>query len=402
MSLDRKHLYRLPWSRTDNPGGWVEVTDECNFKCEGCYRRTLENHRPLEEVKKDIIACRRMTNCDGIAISGGEPLLYPHIVEVVDFISRQKMKSMILTNGELLTWELAVELKKAGLDKIHFHIDSGQDRPSWTSKSEIELNQLRQHYADMIWELGRVQCGFHVTVYRSSFQYIPDIIEWCRANIHKVQHLSLIALRGILINDDIECMIGGKKIDPETIPNASKNSYDISISTEEMFELIKGRFPSLHPGAYVSGTSAPETTKYLLFINVGNSKRVYGCLGAKTLEMVQTFYHLFKHRYCLFTKNQKVGRKVFALSFFDKEVRKTFRNYLKSIIKNPLDLFRRIYAQSIMLQQPIELIDGMSNHCDGCVNQMIYDGKLIYSCRLDEYRIFGSLITFIQKNKKAI
>lgn len=397
MSLDRNSLYRLPWSKTDNPGGWVEVTDECNFQCKGCYRKNLEGHRPLEEIKKDIIACRRMTNCDGIAISGGEPLLYPHIVEVVGFISKLKIKSYLLTNGEKLTWQLASDLKKAGLDKIHFHIDSGQDRPSWTGKNEVELNKLRQHYADMIWELGKVQCGFHVTVYRSSLHNIPDIIEWCRANIHKVQHLSIIALRGTPITDDLEYRVKGKKIDPETIPNSTKNLSDINITTEEMFELVSNRFPSLHPGVYSSGTSAPETTKYLLFVNIGNQAKVFGCLGARTLEIVQVFYHLFKHRYCIFTKNPKTGRKVFALSVFDKEVRKAFRNYLKTLLKNPITLFRKIYAQSIMLQQPIEIIDGMSNHCDGCVNQMVYGGKLIYACRLDEYRQFGTLITSLKK-----
>jgi len=106
MTIEREKLYRFPWSKTDNPGGWVEVTDMCDLFCPGCYRHRLEGHRPLEEVKNDIIACQRMTNCDRIAISGGEPLLYPNLIEVVEFISSQRMKPMLLTNGEKLTWEL--------------------------------------------------------------------------------------------------------------------------------------------------------------------------------------------------------------------------------------------------------------------------------------------------------
>ena len=100
MQIDRTKLYRFPWSKTDNPGGWVEVTDECNMVCPGCYRSTLSGHRPLEEVKQDILDTRRLTNCDCMTIAGGEPLIYPHLTEVIKFISDLKLKPVLFTNGE--------------------------------------------------------------------------------------------------------------------------------------------------------------------------------------------------------------------------------------------------------------------------------------------------------------
>ena len=393
MEIDRKRLYRFPWSNTDNPGAWIEVTDECNLECEGCYRHRIEGHKPLEKIKEDVILCRRITNCDGITISGGEPLIYPHIVEVVDFIASQKLKPMIFTNGEPLTPELAAELKKAGLAKIHFHIDSGQKRPSWTGKNEVELNHLRQRYADIIWETGGIQCGFHVTVYRSALQHVPDIIEWCQKNMHKVQHISLIALRGFPQTDEIKYLVNGKEMEIEKLSSFFSDMDEINITTEEIFGLLKNRFPDVNPCAYVNGTTAPQTHKYLVFACIGTKRNVYGGLGAKSMELVQTFYHLFKNRYPFFVKKTKVGRKVFALSLFDKEIKKAFGNYLKAILKNPARLFSRIYSQSLAIQQPIEIIDGEPNHCDSCVNKMIHEGKLVYSCRLDEYRMYGSLLT---------
>jgi MoaA/NifB/PqqE/SkfB family radical SAM enzyme len=177
MNLDRRKLYRFPWSKTDNPGAWVEVTDDCDLTCEGCYRHRLQGHRPLEAVKDDILAGQRLTRCDSMAIAGGEPLIYPHIVEVVDFIAKRGLKPVILTNGEKLTPDLALTLKKAGLAKVHFHVDSGQERSAWKDKNEKDINRLRQHYADLLWELDKVQCGFNVTVYRRTLQYLPDIVE---------------------------------------------------------------------------------------------------------------------------------------------------------------------------------------------------------------------------------
>ena len=146
--IERKKLYRFPWSKTDNPGGWIEVTDICDMQCPGCYRSQIEGHRELQSVIKDIEDTASMTNCDCITIAGGEPLGYPHLPEVVRFIRNMKIKPIILSNGLLLTPEMALELKKAGLSKIHLHIDSAQKREGWAGKTEAELNELRQYYAD--------------------------------------------------------------------------------------------------------------------------------------------------------------------------------------------------------------------------------------------------------------
>ncbi|MDP3912138.1 MAG: hypothetical protein Q8R96_00145 [Bacteroidota bacterium] len=50
--------------------------------------------------------------------------LYPAIIEVVAYISSLKIKPIIFSNGERLTPELLLKLKKAGLAKMHLHIDS--------------------------------------------------------------------------------------------------------------------------------------------------------------------------------------------------------------------------------------------------------------------------------------
>jgi len=392
MSIDRRKMYKFPWSKTDNPGSWIEVTDKCDLFCPGCYRHTLEGHRSLEEVKKDILASKKMTNCDRIAIAGGEPLIYPHILEVVDFIHRQKMKPMILTNGEKLTWELASALKKAGLVQFYFHVDSNQGRPGWTDKNENEMNKLRQRLADLVWELGGVQCGFNVTVFRSALEHIPEIMEWCRVNVHKVQHLSLITNRGILIADEVRYMVNGKEIDLDQFKSSSTNSEEINITTDEMFEILESRFPDFRPCAYLNGTAWPETYKFLMAIHLGTKNKVYGVLGRKTVELAQILHHLVKGKYSASLGNPKVGKKIFILSLLDRELRKTFFRFLKESFRNPLRIFDSIYIQCINLQQPNEVFRGETNLCDGCVNMMVYRGELVNSCKLDEYRMFGGPI----------
>jgi pyruvate-formate lyase-activating enzyme len=398
--IDRRKLYRFPWSKSDNAGGWVEVTDECTFSCPGCYRQKIEGHRPLDAVKQDILDCRKMTNCDGMAIAGGEPLIYPQIIDVVEFMSKLKIKPTLLSNGEKLTPALAKELKKAGLGKIHLHIDSAQKRPGWEERTEVELNELRQYYADLLWKTGRIQCGFHVTVFRKTLPYLPEITEWCKKNIQKVQHISFIAFRTLPLTGDIEYFAGGQKIDLGAIGYVPQDPEEITITAQEMLERIKDRAIDFEPAAYLNGSANVETFKYLTAIYVGSPQMIYGVLGAKTVELVQVFYHFFKGRYLSFLRSPVVGKKLFFLAMFDPQLRRTLKNYVRACLRNPLHLVAKIQSQSIHLHQPNELLGGQVNLCDSCLNMMAYQGKLINSCRLDEYRMFGTALTPVEVERQ--
>jgi organic radical activating enzyme len=392
MNIDRSRLYRFPWSMTDNPGGWVEVTDSCNLACPGCYRQRTEGHRPLEDVLADIDACREITNCDSIKISGGEPLLYPHIIDVVRFISQRGLKPFLITNGLALDRPAARELAKAGLKSVSVHVDGAQDRPGWEKRSEKELNDLRQFYADMMWEFRDLTCGFVTTVSRKNLRQVPSIVEWSLKNIDKVSHLSFIALRGILAGDGVSFYAGGRKLEAEDIPNRMERASDISITSEEMLDVIRAAFPGVTPCAYIGGTAFPETNKYLVSVNVGTREKSFGAVGPRTVEMSQIFTHLAKGKYAISDRRPKVGRKIFLLAAVDREVRKSLFRFLKESVRHPSVFFGKIYVQPLALEQPIEIIDGETNACDGCINMMIFRQRIIPSCRLDEYRRFGSTI----------
>jgi len=401
MKLDRKRMYRFPWNRADNPGAWVEVTDYCNLTCPGCFRHRLEGDRSLEAVKQDILECQKRLNCDRIAISGGEPLLYPDILEVVNFIARHNMKPMLLTNGELMTVALAGRLKKAGLKMVYFHVDSGQRRPGWEGKSEAELNELRERLADIIWRVGGIQCGYNVTVSRRTLKEIGHIVEWGRKNIHKVQHISLIAFRGLPVHEGIAYATKTGPVDLQALDNTSEDLSRINLTSEEIYAVLSRHFPGAYPTAYLNGTTDLESHKFLILLNLGSRNRIFGVVGAKTVELVQVFHHLFTGRYCAILNNPRPGKKLFLLSPFDREIRRSLANYVRYTVTHPLALFRRLYVQCINIQQPHEIINAQANMCDGCVNLMMHEGALIHSCRLDEYRIYGGALILYPSNLKG-
>jgi len=393
MELDRKYIYNFPWTKEDNPGAWIEVTDICNLNCPGCFRKNgYEGHRPFDTIKKEIIQCKKMTNCKRISISGGEPLLYPQIKEVVRFIKEQNLDSIILTNGDYLTLETIRGLKEAGLNEFFIHVDNGQNRPDWQNKSEVEMNGLRQHYADMVHEIKGVKCGFNMTIRPSNFKELPEIIKWFRKNIDRLNHISFITLRGIPTEIANSMQFEGQKINLKNLPETVISSEEFNIQSNDVFNHLDCNLEDIVPAGYLKGTAIKESYKLIASVNIGSKNKIYGAIGPKTMKMFQEYNKKLTNKYEASVKNY--GRLVFIMALFDKIVRKALKNYMKEVSSKPNSLFEKIYLQSIIIQQPFELINGKLNLCDGCMNLMPFKDEMINSCRYDEYRLLGGPIKY--------
>ena len=82
-----------------------------------------------------------------MSIAGGDPLVYPQVVELVKMIREMGWKPIVNTNGLGLSESLLKDLKKAGVFGFTFHIDTSQKRPDTKARTETELNELRLYYA---------------------------------------------------------------------------------------------------------------------------------------------------------------------------------------------------------------------------------------------------------------
>jgi len=400
MALQRKGIYRFPWSQVDNPGTWIEVTDSCDLACPGCFRHRLEGHRSLDVIRDEIRLCQKATNCERVAIAGGEPLLYPQLTDVVAFISEQGMKPVLMTNGQRLTRGYALELKKAGLAQFYFHVDSGQERPGWKGKDEIAANELRQYYADMVLGLKGVMCGYNITITRANLETVPEIVRWGIANIDRVQSLTLIAIRGLITAPGTEYRAGDEAVDTRRLQCRADSAREYDITSDEMFELVRKAHPDLRPCAFLNGTADPSTNKFLVMVPIGCREELYGVCGARAAELSQILHHFFAGRYTSLVRTPRPSKAVFFVSLLDREVRRAFGRFLSAAVRHPSRLFRKVHMQSINLVQPTEILGDEKNFCDGCINLMPWKGTMVHSCVLDEYRMYGAPIRAIKETAR--
>ena len=120
-------------------------------------------------------------------------------------------------------------------------------------------------------------------------------------------------------------------------------------------------------------------------------------MGSKGMEIIQMFHHLFNNRYLAYSKPKETrkGRLMLLLSIFDEGMRKTAKNFLN----NPLNIFRRLHFQSVMIIQPVDFLeDGRQNMCDGCPDMTVWNGQLVWSCRMEEQLNFGMNLKTYPKN----
>ncbi len=386
--LNHQNYYRLPWNLTDNSISWLEPTAKCNLSCDGCYRKNENNsHKSLEVIKEELDVFTKLRKCDGVSIAGGDPLTHPQIVEIVKMVKDKGSKPILNTNGMVLTKELLLELKKAGVYGFTFHIDSKQGRPGWKDKNELELNELRLKYAEMLAEAGNVSCAFNSTVYEDTMHYVPEMVKWAEDNIDKVQVMVFIIYRAVN-NGKVDFYLGPQKIDMSQLVYNEEVQERTDIQANEIYSLIKDKFPDFDSCAYLNGSEKPDSFKWLLSGRLGRRGKIYGYMGKKSMEIVQVFHHLLYDRYLAYSSPSLTskGKSLLLLSAFDNKLRKAFWQFYK----NPLNIFRKLHYQSVMIIQPIDFLeDGRQNMCDGCPDITVWNGQLVWSCRMEEQLKFG-------------
>jgi hypothetical protein len=69
------------------------------------------------------------------------------------------------------------------------------------------------------------------------------------------------------------------------------------------------------------------------------------------------------------------------------------RQAFKRFLKKPKYWFKPIYGMGLgVVQAPDVLPNGHVDMCDSCPDVTYFEGRLVNSCRLDEYRKFGDMI----------
>jgi cyclic pyranopterin phosphate synthase len=102
----------------------VSLTPKCNLSCIYCHKegeKSPKDQLPAGEIA-EILRVAAKFEIRSVKFTGGEPLLRPDLLEIVQSVPAG-MESSLTTNGTLLA-DLAAGLKSSGIRRVNVSLDS--------------------------------------------------------------------------------------------------------------------------------------------------------------------------------------------------------------------------------------------------------------------------------------
>ncbi len=133
LRIEKPFVYEkiMKYDQVMARGGSVAIVDicfddVCNMNCTHCCNMRFAKKKRALTVE-DLKDFSRQADALGLAqvnISGGEPLLFKNLDEIIKAIDPARFHISISTNGLLLDEKRARHLKSAGVDKLKISVDS--------------------------------------------------------------------------------------------------------------------------------------------------------------------------------------------------------------------------------------------------------------------------------------
>ena len=107
----------------------ISLTEVCNMACTYCVTSLSDHKRVPDELRAEqLLSLVRMlkdyAGIEKVRLTGGEPLLYPNLIQIVLGIHEMGISSIgLTTNGQLLARK-AKALVDAGLKNVNLSLDS--------------------------------------------------------------------------------------------------------------------------------------------------------------------------------------------------------------------------------------------------------------------------------------
>jgi Fe-coproporphyrin III synthase len=166
----------LQFSQDKKPVVVWNVTQQCNLNCVHCYSRS-----------KNIQYTGELTTAEGKALikdiadfgspvilfSGGEPLTRPDIFDLIEYAGNTGLRTVLSTNGTLITKEIAEKLFKLNLSYIGISLDGIGDTNDTFRRVKGSFDAALQGIRNC--ERTGIKVGLRFTINKRNVADIPGI-----------------------------------------------------------------------------------------------------------------------------------------------------------------------------------------------------------------------------------
>lgn len=111
---------------------YLYLTDNCNLSCSHCwisptYSKNKQQGIPAKMLKKTISEAKSL-GLATVKLTGGEPLLYKELRDLLSFLATEKLTIFIETNGTLIDQDMLETFKACRVDQISVSLDASSEK----------------------------------------------------------------------------------------------------------------------------------------------------------------------------------------------------------------------------------------------------------------------------------
>lgn len=163
----------------------IEFSLKCNLRCPYCYVGTMldqKNELTSAEIRDAILQARDL-GARKIIILGGEPLIYPRIMEKIEFIRTHGLEVELFTNGLHLTKARASRLFELGVHvvlKLNSFKDDVQDKLAGVPGASKKMRAALAHLQEAGYPHGAGFLAVSTVICRDNFSELTALWIWLR------------------------------------------------------------------------------------------------------------------------------------------------------------------------------------------------------------------------------
>ena len=154
----------------------IELTNKCSRNCKHCSSNATSNINNLKSLDFKnvckIINEAKIMGVNNIVFTGGEPLMYDKLFELVELTHKLNMNSTLYTfayrtDNNLKKYKKLIEL---GLNKIIYSLAD-----SLSNEEDISIYN-KEEFFDEIFKNTNAKLGFHYAISKDSYSNFKDVI----------------------------------------------------------------------------------------------------------------------------------------------------------------------------------------------------------------------------------
>ncbi len=179
----------------------LELSRTCNLGCVYCYAssgKPLENELSLAEIEDIVDQAIQLGVKKIIVLGGGEPLLYPQLLDVLDFIISKNLVVDLFTNGTLITPDFAGKLYRLGVGiviKMNSRKAAIQDYLADREGTFAAINNSLVALREAGYPDEEHRLGIQTIICRQNYDELPDLWRWARRQ-EIVPYVETMTLQG--------------------------------------------------------------------------------------------------------------------------------------------------------------------------------------------------------------